>query len=240
MILKDLKFEVFSVYMKQYQINKLSLSYKSLFSKDIADFDFGNASDAYPIDKVNWIGYPSDIKVKVQIVLLSDAFLLKFNVENENIRAKLLEDNAAVYQDSCVEFFIDPFNDGSYYNFEFNCLVTLLLAHGSNRENRVFADEDILKQIVRQSSFIENNMKKAAIPDSKIPQSWILTVVIPFTALFKHPGKTLDKSFRANFYKCGDLCKPAHYLSWQPIHTEKPDFHRPEYFADFEINSKVY
>ncbi|MBO7233161.1 MAG: hypothetical protein J6V16_08435, partial [Bacteroidales bacterium] len=22
-----------------------------------------------------------------------------------------------------------------------------------------------------------------------------------------------------------------HYLSWQPINTEKPDFHRPEFFG---------
>ena len=35
---------------------------------------------------------------------------------------------------------------------------------------------------------------------------------------------------RGNFYKCGDRLPVPHYLSWAPIGTPKPDFHRPEYF----------
>ena len=36
---------------------------------------------------------------------------------------------------------------------------------------------------------------------------------------------------RANFYKCGDKTLQPHFLSWSPIHSEKPDFHRPEDFG---------
>jgi hypothetical protein len=35
----------------------------------------------------------------------------------------------------------------------------------------------------------------------------------------------------ANFYKCGDDTSKRHYLSWNPVKTAKPDFHRPEYFG---------
>ena len=35
----------------------------------------------------------------------------------------------------------------------------------------------------------------------------------------------------ANFYKCGDLTVNKHYLAWQPVGTERPDYHRPEYFG---------
>jgi hypothetical protein len=35
---------------------------------------------------------------------------------------------------------------------------------------------------------------------------------------------------RGNFYKCGDKLPVPHYLSWAPIATPRPDFHRPEYF----------
>ena len=44
--------------------------------------------------------------------------------------------------------------------------------------------------------------------------------------------ENLPHSLRANFYKCGDKTAHPHYLSWSPIHTEKPDFHRPEFFGE--------
>ena len=31
-------------------------------------------------------------------------------------------------------------------------------------------------------------------------------------------------SIRANFYKCGDELQKPHFLSWNPIKIEKPDF----------------
>ena len=34
-----------------------------------------------------------------------------------------------------------------------------------------------------------------------------------------------------NFYKCGDLTKKAHYLSWNPMRCETPQFHRPQDFG---------
>ena len=34
-----------------------------------------------------------------------------------------------------------------------------------------------------------------------------------------------------NFYKCASGSSQPHYLSWNPINTEKPDFHRPDFFG---------
>ena len=39
------------------------------------------------------------------------------------------------------------------------------------------------------------------------------------------------KEIRANFYKCGDELDKPHYLSWNPINLEKPNFHCPEFFG---------
>ncbi len=36
---------------------------------------------------------------------------------------------------------------------------------------------------------------------------------------------------KANFYKCGDELQTPHFLSWNPIEIEKPDFHRPDFFG---------
>ena len=35
---------------------------------------------------------------------------------------------------------------------------------------------------------------------------------------------------RGNFYKCGDGLPVPHFVSWAPIDTPNPDFHRPEFF----------
>ena len=38
-------------------------------------------------------------------------------------------------------------------------------------------------------------------------------------------------------FENGPLDKTAHphYLSWSPIGTEKPDFHRPEFFGELVL-----
>ena len=38
--------------------------------------------------------------------------------------------------------------------------------------------------------------------------------------------ENLPKKIRANFYKCGDKTAHPHYVSWAPINTPQPDFHR--------------
>ena len=67
---------------------------------------------------------------------------------------------------------------------------------------------------------------------------WHITFVIPVTALFSDKFKSWDEigNARCNFYKCGDNLSKPHFLSWAPIHTEKPNFHTPQFFqkVDFE------
>ena len=43
---------------------------------------------------------------------------------------------------------------------------------------------------------------------------------------------------RANFYKCGDLTKHEHYISWNSVECEEPDFHRPEYFCELIFSER--
>ena len=59
-----------------------------------------------------------------------------------------------------------------------------------------------------------------------------MTVVIPASILVKDEGIQLKGlETRANFYKCGDQTSKRHYLSWNPVSTAKPDYHRPEHFG---------
>jgi hypothetical protein len=40
---------------------------------------------------------------------------------------------------------------------------------------------------------------------------------------------------KANFYKCGDELQTPHFLSWNPIEIDQPDFHRPDFFGTLEF-----
>ncbi|MEI3342563.1 MAG: carbohydrate-binding family 9-like protein [Coprobacter fastidiosus] len=61
--------------------------------------------------------------------------------------------------------------------------------------------------------------------------AWELLVSIPFDLIGVNP-ESLPEKLYANFYKCADNSSLPHYLSWSPIETENPDFHRPEFFGE--------
>jgi Carbohydrate-binding family 9 len=61
-------------------------------------------------------------------------------------------------------------------------------------------------------------------------------VMIPLTVFFKHKFETMTGvATRANFQKCGDSLPSPHYLVWNYIESENPDFHRPEFFGEVEF-----
>ena len=60
---------------------------------------------------------------------------------------------------------------------------------------------------------------------------WRVTVLIPFELVGADP-ENLPEKLRANFYKCGDKTAHPHFLSWNPVGTPSPDFHRPEFFGE--------
>ena len=61
---------------------------------------------------------------------------------------------------------------------------------------------------------------------------WNLALIIPVEAFFHHAIISLEgMPMRANFYKCGDKLTKPHFLSWQKITVDHPDFHRPEFFG---------
>lgn len=65
---------------------------------------------------------------------------------------------------------------------------------------------------------------------------WSLMTKIPFNAFFANGfNPSSANSIKGNFYKCGDKTAKPHYVSWSPIATPSPDFHRPEYFGCLDL-----
>ncbi len=192
---------------------------------------FYNKIDLQKIDFSNWDTPTEKPIVHFLITHNNDNIFLNFKVTETSIRAKVLEDNGKVWEDSCVEAFFMPENDGIYYNFEFNCIGTKLLAVGNSRHNRELATKEILDKITVKSSF------ERQIFEEKIGNfNWELTIKIPIDCFFKHQINALkNKNFRANFYKCGDALLQPHFLSWTKIDTAQPDFHTPQYFGQISF-----
>lgn len=189
----------------------------------ITNFDYKKSESWKEISKqriahANWKEFPYSPEVSFKITHDGQVLYIHYDVvEQFPVRAVNTKDQAPVYEDSCVEFFILA-QDGKYHNFEFNSKGVCLSASGSHRLERSSRVVTEMEQIIRQP---------AAVTKEKEGYRWSLTVGIPFAIV----GLTSATTYRANFYKCGDLTEKTHYLSWHPIGTQNPDFHCPEHFG---------
>lgn len=184
------------------------------------------------ISNNNWKDkFPYSPKVSVRLWHDGANLFLNYEVEEEYVAALAKKDNDDVYKDSCVEFFIAFDNEG-YYNLEANCIGKLLLSHRKGRKIDVkYADDNILSCIQRDSS-----LGKEPFECRKSNGKWSLKLTIPKSTFFLHDIKNFSElKVKCNIYKCGDNLPQPHFLSWQPIKTENPDFHRPEFFGPIEF-----
>ncbi|HLR51102.1 MAG TPA: carbohydrate-binding family 9-like protein [Candidatus Sphingobacterium stercoripullorum] len=208
------------------------LNYTPSRAEDVKALLESEGVEVQYIDRMNWVDqYPFKPDVTFKMAYTDEAFLLHYSVKERELRAVEDSDNGRIWEDACVEFFIAPFEQDFYYNFEFNCTGRLLL-YGGAKGDRIPAPEAVLKQIKRWSSLGNEPFKL-----KEGENQWELSVIIPFTAFFRHEDERIleQESLRANFYKCGDNLPTPHFLSWKPIKTEKPNFHTPEFFGSLVL-----
>lgn len=161
-------------------------------------------------------------EVKFSLAHNNRFVLLKFFVEEKEIRANVTKINGAVWEDSCVEFFVS-FDEAGYYNFEFNCIGTVLAAFRKNRNERTVLSEDALKKVETYTKLSKRNDRFY----------WEMLIVIPTGLFFYHSLQSLHGVVcKANFYKCGDGLSQPHFLAWSNIKADQPDFHLPEFFGE--------
>lgn len=182
---------------------------------------------AEAIECVNWQEYDYAPRVEFRVAHSDNALVVMFDVEESHVRAVAMENNGAVWEDSCVEFFVaNPVGEG-YFNFEINCAGTALAAFRRSRDDADHFDDEKMSRVRRVCS-----LPHQPIDSRGEGQRWWLAEVIPFSLLGLEKA---PKSLKANFYKCGDKCDKTHFLSWSPIALEKPNFHCPEFFGDLKL-----
>lgn len=179
------------------------------------------------IDTINWKGYNYKPEVALVIAYSEYEIFLKYYVTENYFKAEKTDSNQMVCEDSCVEFFVSPEDDGLYYNMEFNAIGTCLLGFGTGRADSKRANPEIISKIRRLTT-----AGTEPVSEKTGEYAWTITIAIPFEVFFHHDIKDLNgKIFRANFYKCGDKLSVPHYVTWNPVGTEKPDYHQPEHFG---------
>jgi len=163
--------------------------------------------------------------VLADVEVSPEYFSVRFTVEEPSdcFRAEVREDNGHSWEDSCVEVFLqNPSNPAEYFNFETTSRGHLLAAHGTGRNDRELLSPTEIAKVIRVKEL-------ASVAGNLV--CWGMTVRIPASVfgMKSFEGATL----KGNLYKCADKAKAPHYLSAFEVDTEKPDFHRPEFFREF-------
>ena len=176
--------------------------------------------EAVPRLEVDQVLWKPDCGIRASGRFCHDSLALYVNLRaaEKQIRAEYTAPLSPVCRDSCLEFFFMPEDEDRYFNFEINPNGCLYIGFGRGREDST-------------ALYRENMRQLFGIRTERTPDGWEAFYRIPlsFLRLFM-PDFAFEGSLRANVYKCGDLTEREHYLSWNPVASETPDFHRP---ADF-------
>jgi hypothetical protein len=166
-------------------------------------------------------------EVVIQAGYTPEALHIRFRTYEADPLVRYHKLNEPVYTDSCVEFFIQPTpeTDLRYYNFEFNAAGAPIIGLGINRDRVRFTELDTAQFAVQTAVNLQDADRRTY---------WQLQFSIPaaflqqeFPAFRLEPGR----SFRGNFFKCGDETAAPHYGCWNKIEGDRVDFHQHEYFG---------
>ena len=168
-------------------------------------------------------------------VLYDDkALYVMFRVDDEYILSRKTADQQAVYQDSCVEFFVKPASGRGYCNFEFNCGGTMLAFHIPDHRRVPGGFVDFHRLSPEQCQMVNRytTLPRINDPERVGKRVWCLAFSIPFEIFAGEFGQAIPKAgdvWSGNFYKCGGELSHPHWGTWSPIPVL--NFHTPEAFS---------
>jgi len=175
--------------------------------------------------KQAWCGKPfENLRVSCGFCAGKEEIRAVFDITEPSVKAVYSETNQKVYEDSCAELFLS-FGKGSYYNFEVSCIGTVLAEYGRNRFGRELLIPEIIKEI---KVFSTLGNEPFGIKDEET--SYRMEITIPKQVFVFDQCLIHTESLSGNIYKCADKSPTPHYMYLFDITTEKPDFHRPEFF----------
>ena len=183
-----------------------------------------NEIEKAPIDQKLWLPC-EQISAYAQLAYDDSRLYVHLHAEEKQIRAE----NSGVLdqpcQDSCLEFFISAAEqDVRYINIELNPNLCLYFGFGTG-------NEDLMRIM------LPNGAKTLNAGSERTATGWDVTYELSFKLLHLFfPDFIPHGKIRGNFYKCGDLTAQEHYLAWNRVDAERPNFHLPEYFGELSFS----
>ena len=186
------------------------------------DFFLPESSEHHPRAEAKVLYYDAGLYVHFRVF---DRYVLCKRVYHQEITAK----------DSCVEVYFEPFpGQKGYLNFEMNCGGALLLFYitdPTRTPRTIFKERLIVPDALLATMRIAHSLPEQIENEIADPVNWWVEYFIP-NGLFEHYvgplGEPSQRTWRGNFFKCGDESSHPHWASWSPVHEF--NFHVPKYF----------
>lgn len=164
--------------------------------------------------------------------LPKEGFYVHMVCEERDPLRRQVAPQSQVCQDSAVEAFFTfppqssiqegyvPEIKDMYFNFELNANGAMHAKYGYGRQNRTALQME------------EYEMCK---PSADVQETcWSADFMVPLSLIQKCCNISefhQEDQFFVNFYKIAEDAAIEHYASYNPILSEKPNFHLPQYFA---------
>ncbi len=193
-------------------------------------------ASAPPLDVAEFRHESSDHRPRTQARLQYGAAGLFgiFRVEDRYVRCVHRAFQDPVYQDSCVEIFLQPKPDRGYLNFEMGCGGALLASHVTDERRTPdgFAAFRRLTAEEGRQVLVRSSLAPVVDPEIDAPVDWELAFFVPTAVLegcVGPVGPLAGQEWRGNLYKCGDGTSHPHWAAWSPV--DALNFHLPRCFG---------
>ena len=170
---------------------------------------------------------------QIKMLYNDNAIYVIFKVEDRYVKAVAKHINDKIYRDSCVEFFFTPGNNISqgYFNLEVNCGGMPYFGFQKGfKKDVVKIDIADIKKIK-----IAHSLPQTIEQEIQEPITWTVEYKIPIKMLEKYTEVAIPQSdvcWRANFYKTADATSNPHYITWNKVNNQTPNFHLPRFFGE--------
>lgn len=178
--------------------------------------------------------------VRFRVLHNNTHIFVRFQVADRYVRSVQTAYMSSVCGDSCTEFFVRPKPDKGYFNFEVNAGGTLHLSYiedpTRSASGKGFNKWQPVDAALADQIEIWHSLPAVVDPEITEPIDWGNGWIIPVTLLEKYVGPLgplSGQTWRANFYKCGDLTSHRHWASWAPV--SRLNFHLPECFGTLAL-----
>lgn len=180
-------------------------------------------------------------KAEAKVLYDDEGVYVHFRVEDQYVRSVETQYHGRVWEDSAVEFFVQPKADRGYFNFEINCGGTMLLSYHENKDytGEALRPGGSVPWELAKNVAIYHSMPAIVEPEIAEPVTWHIEFFIPYTlfeAYLGPLGAVPGQTWRANFYKIAETNSHPHYASWSPI-LEGRTFHAPAFFGELRFAS---